>query len=134
MCDAIFRYEPDILRGIIRNRPNRFLLKVELNGAIEDVYLSNPGALSTVYQPGREVLCVPADSSDRKTAFTAIAITTNTVRVLVDTGLANDLFEAAIATNRLPGFKPAREINREPALPDHGRTDFHLIGPANRST
>lgn len=129
MSGGIYRYDADIHRGTIRDRPNRFLLTVELNGTTEDVYLSNPGALSTVYGRGREVLCIPAASADRKTDFTAIAINTTSVLVLVHTILANDLFEAAIATNRLPGFEPGIAITREPALPDHGRADFKLNGP-----
>lgn len=126
MRGEIYRFESPLHRGVIRDRPNRFLLNVEFPEGREHVYLSNPGRLSTVYQPGLEVLCMPANSATRQTDFTAIAIETNGIYVLVHTPLANDLFEGALNAGVLPAFPATPTMTREPALPDHGRTDFHL--------
>lgn len=129
MSAALYRFESALRSGVIRDRPNRFLLEVEFEGTRETVYLSNPGVLSTVYATGREVVCIPAEGEGRKTSFTAVAIRVDDIYVTVHTVLANDLFEAALTSGRLPDFGPVSDVIREPPLPDHGRTDFRLKQP-----
>ena len=47
----------------------------------------------------------------------------------VRAALANDLFERGLARDAIPEFTGYTRREREPALPDHGRTDFLLETP-----
>ncbi len=118
-----------LLTGTVVDRPNRFVVRVRFDEAPERVFLGDPGALEGTVEPGREILCLPVDDPDRKTDYDAIAVHVDDVYVSVRASLANDLFERAIARDSIPRFAGYTCREREPALPDHGRTDFRLETP-----
>jgi sugar fermentation stimulation protein A len=131
MADALLEHDGPLVTGTAVDRPNRFVLRVRFDGDAdpERVYLGDPGALTTVLEPGREVLCEPVDDPDRATGFDAVAIRVGDVLVSVKTALANDLFGRLLARDALSAFRDYDLLRREPALPDHGRTDFLLDAP-----
>lgn len=126
MDQRLYRFDSPLHRGTIVDRPNRFLLRVDFEGSTADVFLANPGVLSTVYAERREVLCTQVVGADRKTDYDAIAIRVDDIDVLVHTPLANDLFESALEQNLLDPFDRYVDYLREPDFPDHGRADFLL--------
>ena len=130
MDDPLLTHEAELVTGTIVDRPNRFVLRVEFDGAVEQVHLGDPGVLPTLLAPGNEIRCSPVDDADRVTAYDAIAVRTGTdtsdVEVGVRATLANDLFAEVLDRNALPWLGEYASITREPPLPDHGRTDFLL--------
>lgn len=116
--------------GTVVDRPNRFVVRVRFDGSPARAHLADPGALEGVLEPGREILCSPADDPDRATDYDALAVRADDVWVSLRAALANDLFERALARDRIPEFADYACRAREPSLPDHGRTDFHLETPA----
>lgn len=128
--EQLLTVDEDLVTGTVVDRPNRFVVRVRFDGAPERAFLGDPGALEDVVTPGREVLCSPADDPERATDYDAIAVDVDGVWVSVRTALANDLFERALARDAVPGFDGYDVRDREPPLPDHGRTDFRLETPA----
>mgnify|MGYP006299012195 CR=1 FL=1 len=127
----LLQFDGELRRGEIVERPNRFVVTVRFDGPPERAFLGDPGALESVLVPGRELLCSPVDDPDRETGYDAIAVAVDGLFVSVRAALANDLFEAAIGRGAIPAFAGYTLRKREPALPDHGRTDFVLGTPAN---
>lgn len=121
-----------LLEGTVIDRPNRFVVRVAFDDDPERAFLGDPGALS-VLQPGRPILCAPADDPERSTAYDAIAVEADGRFVSLRAALANDLFERALEAGVLPAFEGYTVDRREPPLPDHGRTDFRLETPTGES-
>lgn len=125
----LLTFEGSLRRGTIVDRPNRFVVRVRFDAGPERAHLGDPGALEGLVEPGRTVLCAPADAPDRSTAFDAIAVEAAGTYVSLRAALANDLFERALVRGAIPSFDGATVRRREPPLPDHGRADFLLDGP-----
>ena len=130
MDDPLLTHEGELRSGTIVDRPNRFVLRVAFDGAVEQVHLGDPGVLPTVLASGNDILCSPVEDADRVTAYDAIAARTDETDVGLRATLANDLFERALERNALPWLEVADDasIRREPPLPvpDRGRADFLL--------
>ena len=137
-AEPLLTHEDELVEGTVVDRPNRFVVRVRFDdGTVarassdpERAFLGDPGALEGVVEPGAEVLCSPADDPERATDHDAIAVRADGIYVSVRAALANDLFEAALARDDVPAFAGYGVERREPALPDHGRTDFALRNPA----
>ncbi|MFB6353492.1 MAG: DNA/RNA nuclease SfsA [Halobacteriales archaeon] len=131
--DPLLTHEGELRAGTVVDRPNRFVVRVRFDGdadaALERAFLGDPGALAAL-QPGRTVLCSPADDPERKTDYDAIAVDADGVLVSLRAALANDLVERALERDALPAFDGYAVDRREPPLPDHGRADFRLETPA----
>lgn len=130
MADPLLIHDGELISGTVIERPNRFVLRVLFSkgGEPERVFLGDPGALE-VLTPGVTVHCSPVADENRKTAYDAIAAEVDEINVSLRAALANDLFEAALAQERLPDFAGYTIHKREPSLPDHGRADFILTPP-----
>lgn len=124
--DPLLTVEDELVTGRIVDRPNRFVVRVRFDDDPERVFLGDPGALEDILEPGREILCSPVDDPERATDYDAIAVDIDGTYVSVRTALANDLFERALAAGAVPAFEEYELREREPALPEHGRTDFLL--------
>lgn len=122
-----------LITGTVVDRPNRFVVRVRFDDSPQRVFLGDPGALEDILEPDREILCSPIDDPDRATDYDAIAVRVDETYVSVRAALANDLFERALARDALPTFAGYDIAEREPQLPDHGRTDFLLTTPDDKS-
>jgi sugar fermentation stimulation protein A len=127
--EPLLTFDDEVVTGTIVDRPNRFVVRVRFEDTPERVFLGDPGALEGVVEPEQEMLCSPVDDPDRATDYDAIAVVVDDVYVSVRAALANDLFERALARDAIPRFTGYTVRDREPALPDHGRTDFLLKTP-----
>lgn len=128
--DPLHTFEGEVRLGEIVERPNRFVVWVQFGDSTERVFLGDPGELEGIVEPGHEIICSPVDDPERKTAYDAIAVRMNDIYVSVRTALANRLFEAAILREYIAAFEGYSIQEREPALPEHGRTDFRLETPS----
>lgn len=131
--DPLITYDRQLTPGEVIERPNRFVVIVRFDKTTERVFLADPGALEDLIEPGREILCSPANDRDRKTAFDAIAVRHKGFYVGLRAVFANELFAAALEAELLPDFEGYRIREREPELPGHGRTDFRLVAPSSNS-
>ncbi len=110
--------------GVFLARINRFTLMVQVNGREERAHLPNPGRLSELLQPGRNLLLRPA-TSGRRTAWTAVAVDLGAFLVSLDSTLPNRAFPPFLAAGVLPELRGAHLLAKEPKL-GAGRADFLL--------
>lgn len=129
MPTLLLTHDRPLHEGVILDRPNRFVVRVRFDDEPERVFLGDPGALKDVIEPGNPIVCSKAASSDRKTAYDAIAVRTREGFVSVRAALANDLFERVLDLGVISEFDAYDTVEREPALPDGGRADFLLRTP-----
>lgn len=64
----------NMVPGIFRDRPNRFIAHVEIAGAVETVHVKNTGRCRELLQPGAAVWCQQSQNPARKTKFDLIAV------------------------------------------------------------
>ena len=123
-------------------RPNRFLLRCDIEGRTHEVHLADPGRLKELLLPGRRVWVRPAASASRRTRWSAVLVEApeGNGLVSVDTTLPNRLIGRALEARALPEFEGWRLERREYALPDgllegrgiRSRVDFLLSRPDGR--
>ena len=63
-----------MVKGTFLERPNRFIAKVEIGGAVETVHVKNTGRCRELLVPGCTVWCQRSDNPNRKTKFDLIAV------------------------------------------------------------
>lgn len=60
--------------GIFRERPNRFIARVEIGGVTETVHVKNTGRCRELLVPGAAVWCQRSENPARKTKYDLIAV------------------------------------------------------------
>ena len=64
----------EMVRGIFRARPNRFIAHIEIDGNMEICHVKNTGRCKELLQPGVTVWCEKAKNPERKTKYDLIAV------------------------------------------------------------
>ncbi|MBE6903300.1 MAG: DNA/RNA nuclease SfsA [Ruminococcaceae bacterium] len=64
----------NIKKGIFKERPNRFIAKIEIDGKIETVHVKNTGRCKELLIDGCEVILSKSDNQSRKTKYDLIAV------------------------------------------------------------
>ena len=64
----------DMVPGIFRNRPNRFIAHVEIDGREQVVHVKNTGRCRELLVPGATVWCQHSDNPARKTQYDLITV------------------------------------------------------------
>lgn len=75
--------------GIFRDRPNRFIAHVELDGKLETVHVKNTGRCRELLVPGAKVWCQRAENPARKTKFDLICVEKGPYLVNMDSQAPN---------------------------------------------
>lgn len=63
-----------IAEGIFRERPNRFIAHVEIDGTLETVHVKNTGRCRELLVPGVKVYLSVSDNPSRKTKYDLVAV------------------------------------------------------------
>ena len=64
----------NMVPGVFRDRPNRFIAHVEIGGAVETVHVKNTGRCRELLVPGAKVWCQKSGNPARKTKFDLICV------------------------------------------------------------
>ena len=64
----------NMVPGVFRSRPNRFIAHVEIDGREEIVHVKNTGRCRELLTPGAEVWCQRSSNPNRKTKFDLINV------------------------------------------------------------
>lgn len=123
---VIYKCNQPFVKGSVISRPTRFTILAKMDWGEENIYLPNPGKLSTVIKTGREILCLPKKSKNRKTRFNAFAISLNGFYVIVDSNFANTLFQGIVEKRALKRFESFNIAFKEKNITGYGRIDFVL--------
>ncbi len=79
----------NVIEGIFRSRPNRFIAHVEINGTVEVCHVKNTGRCKELLVPGAVVFCETADNPSRKTKYDLIAVQKGTHLINMDSQAPN---------------------------------------------
>jgi sugar fermentation stimulation protein A len=123
------RFYPDVPLAPSRlarfvSRPNRFLVRVALDGRRVSAACRDPGRLRELLRPGARVRVEPAARSGRRTRFTLSLVRRGRLWVPAVPALANRVLAAALARGGAPGLGGARVVAAEVA---HGRSRLDFL-------
>nr|MCR4789269.1 DNA/RNA nuclease SfsA [Lachnospiraceae bacterium] len=68
----------NIVLAVFRNRPNRFIAEVDIDGQKETVHVKNTGRCRELLIPGCEVWLTAPGTPDRKTKYDLVAVRKDT--------------------------------------------------------
>ncbi len=112
-------------------RPNRFLVRCELDDVLIEAYLPNPGRLWELLQPDAKLYVTEEPpSSPRKTRYTAIGGERYGRLVLLHTHHTNTVVEKLLVERQIPGLEEYEILRREVPF-GRSRFDF-LLGSGER--
>jgi len=114
-----------MVTGTFRERPNRFLALVQVNGAIVPCFLPNPGRLHELLVPDVKVILKEAPKGDRKTLYDLIGVWANGQKISVDSRVPNQLLLEALRNRELGEFSTYPVVKPEWSF-GHTRFDFLL--------
>ena len=113
------KYEK-MVPGIFRNRPNRFIAHVQIDGQEQTVHVKNTGRCRELLVPGARVWCQESDSPGRKTKYDLIAVEKGSRIINMDSQAPN---AAAMEWLRSGGLGPVEGLRAETVHGD-SRFDF----------
>ena len=119
----------NIVKGIFKSRPNRFIAKVEINGKEETVHVKNTGRCRELLTENATVYLEKSSNPNRKTAFDLVAVEkvregTENLLVNMDSQIPNAVaFEWLKGEN--PLFSENAKIKREVTFGD-SRFDLYV--------
>lgn len=111
----MIRYEK-LFKGRFIDRPNRFIVHVEIDDETVTCHLPNPGRLWELLYVGTTVWVRKVLTPGRKTPYDVIGIERDGIPVLLDTQYNNDVAEALIREKRIPGWEDWDVLRREVAI------------------
>lgn len=105
-----------LFKGRFIDRPNRFIVHVEIDDETVTCHLPNPGRLWELLYVGTTVWARKVLTPGRKTPYDVIGIERDGIPVLLDTQYNNDVAEALIREKRIPGWEDWDVLRREVAI------------------
>ena len=99
------------VRGIFRDRPNRFIAHVETGGILETVHVKNTGRCRELLVPGAEVILETSDNPARKTKYDLICVNKSGRWINMDSQVPNQVAADWILNGRL--FPEKISLKRE---------------------
>ena len=131
------RYD-NIVKGIFKDRPNRFIANVEIDGVLEAVHVKNTGRCKELLFPDSVVYLQKSDKEERKTKYDLISVIKKTNRgdilVNMDSQIVNDV--AYEWLNSCGMFSKDAEIIREYTVTHNGiksRFDIFVLDTDRRA-
>lgn len=79
----------NMVPGIFRDRPNRFIAHVEIGGAVETVHVKNTGRCRELLVPGAKVWCQHFAGTPRKTQYDLICVEKENYLINMDSQAPN---------------------------------------------
>ena len=110
----------NIRPGIFRDRPNRFIAHVEIDGQPETVHVKNTGRCRELLVPGAEVFCQHFDSTARKTQYDLICVRKGPYLINMDSQAPNAAVKEWLLSG---GLGPITDLRPETVHGD-SRFDF----------
>ena len=99
------------VRGIFRDRPNRFIAHVETGRILETVHVKNTGRCRELLVPGAEVILETSDNPARKTKYDLICVNKSGRWINMDSQVPNQVAADWILNGRL--FPEKISLKRE---------------------
>ncbi len=113
----------DYVRGIFKNRPNRFIAEVEVNGSLEIAHVPNTGRCKELLIDDAVVWLKPSDNPNRKTKFSLHFVENRGVLVSLYSQQANAIVYDAIINGKIKELAGYDFHQREKSI-DNSRIDY----------
>jgi sugar fermentation stimulation protein A len=124
----------NIIEGKFKERPNRFTVVFESHGVIEKAHLRDPGRLRELLLPEAHLLLRPAqNTTNRKTKYDVIAVRSDGIWVLINSGFHSDLAAEIIESGLVPELSSYHVEKREYTF-GKSRIDFFLTSDGETGT
>ncbi|MDD7016217.1 MAG: DNA/RNA nuclease SfsA [Firmicutes bacterium] len=128
-----------IVRGSFKERPNRFVAVVEVNGELQKVHVKNTGRCRELLVPGAQVLLEDFDGrmGARKMRYSLVGVIKETdegpLMINMDSQAPNQVVREALESGllQLPGFGRAVSVRWEYRYGD-SRIDFYMENEEGR--
>ena len=115
----------DYVKGIFKNRPNRFIAEVEVDGEIEIAHVPNTGRCKELLVEDAVVWLKPSDNPNRKTKFSLHFVENRNVLVSLFSQQANSIVYDAIVDGKIKELAGYDFHQREKTV-DNSRIDIYL--------
>lgn len=115
----------DYVKGIFKNRPNRFIAEVEVDGEIEIAHVPNTGRCKELLVEDAVVWLKPSDKLNRKTKFSLHFVENKGVLVSLFSQEANKIVYDAIVDGKIEELSGYDYHQREKTV-DNSRIDIYL--------
>jgi sugar fermentation stimulation protein A len=125
MGDELMRAEGRYVRAEFVERPNRFVVRANVEGEIVAAHLADPGRLRELLLPGVELVLKRESGSHRKTAFTVFLVRHGEVWVCINTRVPNRVAEEALTQGLIEPLSGYAHVRRE-VVRGGSRLDFLL--------
>lgn len=115
----------DYIRGIFKNRPNRFIAEVEVDGCLEIAHVPNTGRCKELLVEDAVVWLKPSDNPNRKTKFSLHFVENKGALVSLYSQQANSIVYDAIIGGKIKELAGYDYHQREKTV-DNSRIDIYL--------
>ena len=115
----------DYVKGIFKNRPNRFIAEVEVDGNLEIAHVPNTGRCKELLVEEAVVWLEPSDNPNRKTKFSLRFVENKGVLVSLYSQQANSIVYDAIIDGKIKELLNYSLHQREKTV-DNSRIDIYL--------
>ena len=115
----------DYVRGLFKNRPNRFIAEVLIGNNVELVHVPNTGRCKELLVDNAVVWLKPSDNPNRKTKFTLHFVENRGVLVSLYSQEANSIVYDAIINNKIRELSFYNIHEREKKV-NNSRIDLYL--------
>ena len=115
----------DYVKGIFKNRPNRFIAEVEVDGEIQIAHVPNTGRCKELLVEDAVVWLKPSDNPNRKTKFSLHFVENKGVLVSLFSQEANKIVYDAIIDGKIEELSGYDYHQRDKTV-DNSRIDIYL--------
>lgn len=113
----------NVVTGKFKNRPNRFIAMVEIDGKVETCHVKNTGRCRELLLPEAEVYLEKSDNPNRKTAYDLVGVKKEEVLINMDSQAPNkavkEWLEKEVYFKNITYLKPECKYG-------NSRVDFYL--------
>lgn len=115
----------NLVKATFKNRPNRFIAEVEIDGKEEIAHVPNTGRCRELLIPGVTVYLEPSDNPKRKTRFSLHFVENRNELVSLYSQEANSIVFEAIKSGKIKELSGYLIHEREKTI-GNSRIDIHL--------
>ena len=115
----------DYVKGIFKNRPNRFIAEVEVDGNLEIAHVPNTGRCRELLVENAVVWLEPSTNPNRKTKFSLHFVENKGALVSLYSQQANSIVYDAIISGKIKELAGYSHHQREKTV-DNSRIDIYL--------
>ena len=119
----------DLVKAIFRNRANRFIAEVEIDGKLVRAHLPNTGRCKELLIDGTTVYLKPSDNPNRKTKYSLYLLENNGALVAMYSQQASKIVIDAILSGKVKELSGYDVVESEKTI-GNSRIDIYL---ANRN-